>query len=250
MSIEPLVVYWAPASEYTASESVISNNWNLMYPEPTNLHQDLLYQRNKSAKENSFFLCPAVTDRVKRTFVFRNNTQTSIHYDTVLKKVTPLGDYSINSYFVRPPSVEGTALINFALSYIFFCEESLTALMSPPTMHDAPWTKEATLPLAGYDVGKWFRKINFEIQAWKPEGELTLNDGDPLFYMEFITDRPVVLKRFELNNRLGSYTRACIDSPGYFGKYLPLTARYKRFMETKMNRLVINEIKRNLVEND
>lgn len=87
-----------------------------------------------------------------------------------------------------------------------------------------------------------------EVQTWKTQGDLILKEDEPLFYFEAATEREVILKRFEINDKLMRYLDGCVQAPVKFGKYLPLQERYKRFMNSRMNELVIKEIKENLVD--
>ena len=48
--------------------------------------------------------------------------------------------------------------------------------------------------------------------------------------------------------KLKSYTKAC-GSASSWESFVPLADRYKRFKQTHMNKMVLNEIKKNLIDN-
>jgi hypothetical protein len=79
-------------------------------------------------------------------------------------------------------------------------------------------------------------------------GTLNLKEDEPLFYVEFLTDRPIILKRFVTTAKLMDYATACSTSPFKIEKNVPLISRYKRFKSARMNSLVLNEIKKNLID--
>jgi hypothetical protein len=223
MNKEPLVIYWSPAINLSSS----SIGEEMLYPEPTNLLHDLIKIRNKDSGPSSFFSCPAASGRMKKTFVFRNSLSSSYHYDFTDK--------------------EGGSIV-LGLRYIFFSEEPVLGYISPPMMHEPKYTKSATAIPGAFDISKWFRPFVMEVQTWKTQGDIFIEEDEPLFYFEAATEREVVLKRFEVNDKLMRYLDGCVQAPAKFGRYLPLRDRYKKFTESRMNDLVLKEIKNNIVK--
>jgi hypothetical protein len=247
MDKNPLIIYWAPAINLSSS----STSEEMLYPEPTNLLHDLIKIRNKDAGPSSFLSCPAASGRMKRSFVFRNNLQCSYHYDFTDKEnpiVIPTSKTYLEAKILRSSALQEGGSIVLGLRYIFFSEESVLGYISPPMMHEPGYTKSATTIPGAFDISKWFRPFVMEVQTWKTQGDLIIKEDEPLFYFEAATEREVVLKRFEINDKLMRYLDGCVQAPVKFGKYLPLQERYKRFMNSRMNELVIKEIKENLVD--
>jgi hypothetical protein len=52
-----------------------------------------------------------------------------------------------------------------------------------------------------------------------------------------------------MTDKLRSYSRSASNSSTW-ESWIPLADRYKRFMATQTNKLVLNEIKKNLVDTD
>jgi hypothetical protein len=246
MSKKPLIVYWAP---HSGDPLVDKENWNLMYPEPTNLFSELHANKTKESTSFSWFSCPAVSNRLKHTFVFRNNVRTKVHWDITDAEnpVLEIEEYGIYTNFPRPPAMYGTTQLYLFLGWLFFCEEPVIAQLQTPYMHKPGYTNSGVIVPGQYDISSWFRKVNAEMLMWEESGTMTIEDDEPLIYLELMTDRPVILKRFTVSPTLAQYDKACVEAPSFFGRNLPLPARYKRFRETRMNELVLNEIKKNLV---
>jgi hypothetical protein len=83
---------------------------------------------------------------------------------------------------------------------------------------------------------------------WQQSGLLEVKENEPLFYIEFLTDKKIKLVRFKYNKKLSTYARHCADAPSLFGFGKPLHERYKKFNNSSMNKIVLNEILKNIVE--
>ena len=70
----------------------------------------------------------------------------------------------------------------------------------------------------------------------------------PLFYLELITNRPVIMKRFNVNKALYRYIIACSQAASSYGPNKPLAERYYKFISTSTDKLVLREIKKNLIQ--
>lgn len=243
---EPLIVYWAPHDQNFGEET---KRWNLMYAEPTNLFSDLMKQKTKESKDISWLSCPAVSDRLKHTFVFKNNVKTTVHWDVTdpLDEYVQVEKYGLNCMIPRPAVIEDTAMLWFFVGWLFFCEEPVIAHLQVPYMHRPGYTSKGIIVPGGYDISSWFRKINAEMHMWDAKGSMTIEEDEPLIYLEIITDRPIIFKRFVVTEDIAQYDTACVESPSYFGRHLPLVDRYKRFRETRTHEILAKHIKNNLV---
>ena len=71
-------------------------------------------------------------------------------------------------------------------------------------------------------------------------------NNQPLFYLRFLTDKKINLKRFALTPNLDSYGKKCVDAKSYFGPRRPLDYLYEKFTKSRTRDLVLKEIKENL----
>lgn len=245
---DDLIIYWAPRA---AGDIEDQNVWNMLYDNPVSLFEDMVKIKNHESKSTAFTSCPAFTGRFKNVFVFKNNLQSSFSYTT-------LEDGTVDIRALNTPhvglSVEHDAtttqgpLLSYNMSFNFFCEESVTPLFNPPYFHKPGYTKYGSIIPGSFDIGQWYRPFNVEIQMWEPSGELHLEVGEPLFYLEVPTERRVILKRYEFTKKAHAYALSCSSSPQQFGAREPLANKYRRFMSTSTNKLVLKEIKNNLLE--
>lgn len=242
---DPLVIYWAPAY----SEEM---DLSLLFEEPKNLYKELVVDKEQRSKKYSMFNCPAVADRMKSTFVFRNTLKTKIEYDfTNLDDIRVETIYGYRPHKTKAPSMQNGGYITLNMAWLFFCEESTTVLFNTPMMHEpTKLTMNGMFPPAKQDIGMWFRPVTSEIQLWKDKGTFEMDEGDPMFYFEVLTDRPIILKKFKMTPDLNEIVRACVDSTPLLGSGTPLIDRYRRFKNAKMDKMVMNAIKKSLIDNE
>lgn len=249
MSKEPLIVYWSPMC---SPDDADYGEWNMMYPDPKLLMHELMEKRNKEDKNPRGFLqCPAATGRFKHTYVFRNGMRSEIEFDMTIPeipKIESLGKTGVNFKIERPSAFTEGASFAFMQKYLFFAEEPTMGVFSTPMMHKPGYTQYGTLIPGAFDISSWFRPMNIEIQTWETKGKLILEDDEPLFYFEVLTDREIILKRFVCNHALIKYADSCAQSPMWYGNNLPLAKRYSKFKQSQMNKIILKEIKNNLVD--
>jgi len=245
----PINVYWTPnyVSDYEKTD------WTFMYAKPETLLSDLLKYRNKSREGSGFFSCPAVGAKFQKTLIFKNSLSCSYYYkeneDGTLT-VDPQTDAYINLINTRKKSMTIGPSIEFSFSNLFFSDQPLEVSFTPPYFHKPEYTKSGAVVPGGFDIGQWLRPYNFEVQFWDKEGNIEFKDGEPLFYLEFITNSPIVFQRFELTEKIRQYSRANIDYASLFGKRVPLLDRYKRFKDVGFKEKILTEIKNNLVDEE
>jgi hypothetical protein len=247
-------VYWAPSVTHKTADG---DEWEMLYPEPENLYNQLLAHKNKDIpgkhKTKTFFSCPAVGNQFKNTFVFKNTFASEYRFKDS-KDSLEIEPLSANYIGFSARSHSGLSIgpsITFELSYIFFADQPLQAFFSQPTFHKSKYTQYGTVFPGSFDIGRWFRPYNFEVQMWDKEGIFKLEEDEPLFYVRFNTDKKINLHRFKHSLVLDRYVKHCVDAPMVFGENLPLVSRYKRFMESRLNETILKEIKKNTIgEND
>jgi|688.fasta_scaffold00121_104 hypothetical protein len=242
-------VYWAPAIGYSANGH---NEWEMLYPEPTNLYLSLLENKSNNiggkGKSKTFFSCPAVKNQFKNTFVFKNVVQSEYRFDfsKTPAEIEPLSksyiDFNVRSDF----GLNVGPSITFELSYGFFADQPLQAFFYQPIFHKSQYTQYGTIFPGNFDIGRWFRSYNVEVQMWNQSGFFKFEEDEPLFYVHFNTDKKIKLHRFKHSRALDKYMNHCVNSPSFMGENLPLVTRYKKFMESRFNETILTEIKKNL----
>jgi hypothetical protein len=244
----PITVYWSP--HYSAN--LLTNDWSLLYPKPKTLFSDLYKEKEKENTSRSFFTCPSFSNKSKKTLVFQNSCNSSHEYDFTNNKeyIKPISEHHLQLEKVRPATLSIGPTLNYSLSYIFFAEESVETYFIPPMFHEPKYLKYAA-PIPGqFDIGNWFRPYNFEVQLWKNKGEIHLEENEPIFYVDFQTDRPIILKRFNITERLMLYSSEMSNSGSIFKFGESLFKKYTRFNSVGYKEKILTEIKKNLIEEE
>lgn len=253
MAKKPIVIYWSPYSSAGTSEPLIGE-FNLLYPDPENVYSSLV-RRMPDSKNNrsimTYMSCPAASARLKNMWVFKAPFTMEYGYDFSdpdNPKVWNITEGYFAWRITRKSVIEGGALISLSIKHMLFSEESITPLFGPPVMFKPQYLNYGTSVPGAFDISKWFRPHVFEVQLWNNVGTFKIEEGEPLFTVEFITDRPIQIKRFAMTKSLVEYADSCVDSSRYFGKWLGLAKKYEIFTKSKMDKIILKEIKNNLVD--
>lgn len=238
-------VYWAPAVYYDVSNSA-SQEWEMLYPEPVNLYNSLVKKQVKNNNvKRSFFVCPAVKQNFKNTYVIKNAVYSEYEYASdPFPTIKQYSDFALGSKIERPSAILDGPLFSFSLSYIFFSDESLEAHFTAPYFHKSTYTQYGSIIPGTFNIGLWFRPYNFEVQMWNKDGKFILQEDDPLFYVRFETDKKIKLHRFKYNQQLHAYSNESSNSSLSMRQNVQLFDRYRRFKEARMNESILKEIQK------
>lgn len=245
MKNKPITVY---ISEGFAPESV-GADWSFLYPKPTNLFSDLSKERAIGAKGISFLTCPAFSDISKKTIQYKSPMSVSYEYDFTDQEnliINPMNKNFI-SFVYRDKTLEVANTIFLELRYYMFADEPLEVMFTSPYFSQSKYTRYATVVPGKFDIGRWFRPFNLEVQPWSTKGEIHIEKDEPLFYAQFQTDRDIKIQRFSMNEKIKLMASACVDTTEFFGRQ-SLLSRYNMFDRVGLRGKLLTEINKNLIE--
>lgn len=247
MNKDPITVYWAPAISNDASHP----DFGFWYPSPKQLFSTLREKKIDGTDNASIFSCPAFNELTKSIVTFNSPMSCSYEFDTtdisnpIVRATTK---NFIGARYVRPPYMQDGPILHFNLYYIFFASEPVEALFTSPYFHKPEHSKYGSVIPGKFDIGQWFRPYNFEVQMWSNKGEFHLKENEPMFYVEFKTDRPIILKQFNNTPELSRISDACVGTTDMFGRGQSLVSRYFRFRDTGMKNRTMKLIQENILE--
>jgi hypothetical protein len=242
MQEDVINVYWSPFYQ-TGGEYP---DWSFLYPKPKNLFSTLIEKKNLDSKTDNYFACPAISNKTKNIYVFSNASYSSYRYEG--SEIYPTSENFISVVSTRPPSINEGPLFLFSLNYLFFADQPLDAYFTPPYFSKPEYTQYGSVIIGEFNIGQWFRSYNVEIQMWSNKGEFHLKENEPLFYVEFKTDKKIKMHQFKQTDQILKYSDACSTTQLLFGKGESLVKRYKRFKDVGLREKVLMEIKNNLLE--
>lgn len=253
------IVYWAPwIDRETGQRNNKSTVSEWLYKEPLNVWQELLDIKDQniiSSKLTTTYLqCPATREALSSVFVVRcpcySSAQVLINEDNSIEKVDQAwtGASQCEITMSHAPTLYNQLLIIVNYPFIFFSEESLFMRSTSPWFHSAPHTSLGGIVPGLYDIGRWFRPLNFEYNLWHKNNKFELGEGEPMAYLEFSASKPVVFKRFELTQTLINLATDSIHTRTKQTRGLNgLWNRYKMFDESYAKKIITKEIKAHLL---
>jgi hypothetical protein len=249
---DTITIYWSPANFLTGQVG-----YNMMYNKPRAVLADL----HKSKVPGSLMTqCPATKDTLRNTFSFNSaiDDEFEIPEETFLYE--PSGDdgedirmnvsSQVGMYHERPTSMKDYTDVIYNMSWLFFADEPVIAKMTAPWFPTHSPMEGAYLAPGEFDIGRWYRSFNLDYHIPKTTKKFSIKSGDPLFFMEILTDKKVVFKRYILDEKLISITREVSASPARHGRYKDLEERYQIADDTGIREMVLSLIKKNLVDED
>jgi hypothetical protein len=248
-SKEPIKVYWAPIE---ADHYGQHGRWNILYDDPVNVFDDYRKNRNPNTGTDNYFYCPAYKAITQNMFSISSPLRSEFIYqespaDGEPPHIVYPHEGGLGAEANRAPSMTGHRLMTVVLQHIFLAEEPLLMELTPPYLHKTEASQYGAVVPGQFDVGQWFRGINFEYQLWDGVQELKLGKDEPMGYVRFITDRPVELIRFDVTDKLLKIADSCVQSINMMGRFKPLSERYERFTRSRSNDLALKYIKENLL---
>lgn len=230
---DEVVIYWSPL---TVPAPKLQTHVNLLWGPPVPVLPLL--------EQGAYRKCTAANDSLKNTYTFLHPKDVVITYDVNTKQFSS----DFDGWYVRPDEpVEGRPGIEYDFHWTFFCEEPMLMKLTPPYLHNTSDRATTTIASGQFDISKWFRAINPSYIFWKGCNSIQLTKGEPIFYLEFFTDKKIILKQFEMNERL-QYAALETAALSKVFPYEPLKMKYYRFIRGNRHKSVLKLIKENLLE--
>jgi hypothetical protein len=233
------IVYWAPVFFDDKKD------WNIFYYDLESLYDYHRPHIDNKSSPNNFFLCPAFKNLTRNTFLIKNPMHTHFIFEDGVAKVKSRNHVHIDKQ--HDPSMKDGTLIMYGMQFIFFSEDDIIAKLSSPFFNQSPHLQNCALVPGQLNIKRWFRNLNLEFMLWPGKNELEFQQDEVIAYINFeCGDSEVVLKRFQMNEKLHKLMSTCATSTTWEA-FASIQERYQRFMKTRTNVLVLDEIKKNLV---
>ena len=235
--MEKLIVYWSP---FAIPEKI--TYMNLLLDKPEKLLKTLPPTKTDSAQ---YISCSSAKELYNNTFVMKSPISSTVNISGSNNK------YSIDNnsgfWLLKEDVLHNRIRIDFDLGYIFFAEESVNMAMYPPYLHKTKFMNTATVAAGKFDIAKWFRPISPSFILWENEKTVSIEKDEPLTYIDFETDKKVILKQFELTKEIESIMYQNIFYRDLF-PFTSLNELYNRFTKSNRHKVLLKLIKQNLSE--
>ena len=231
-------IYWAPFWRGDI-------DWTILFEQPQTLFNVLRDGVNRDvSKFDNVFLCPSFSNLVKRILPI------TFPFDTkyILKDQHIMSD-SKHYLDITSRTSSFKNCVNFIpfYKYVFFSEEDVNMTLSSPYFSNSPYMKYGTVTPGSFNISKWFRAVNFEMMLWPDSDKIEFKKGEHLAYLHFDTENDIEFVQFTMSDEIHKIERACSNSSDWAIQD-SLCSRYDRFDKSNLNKIVMREIKKNIVK--
>jgi len=216
---------------------------------------------DQSFSSTSVKYCPAVTDHLKNVFRIRSPIPYSISWDGKNNFNTNHGSQELFDNLVLVRNSKAGLLSLSLCRYVFFTEEpELILEQRHANYSQTAFNKNISVIEGSFDVGKWFRSLDFAFLINKPDCFLELNSGDALYYVKFHTYKKIKFVKFLFNaeireifnsiSNIKSYINPCPlkDDTSLSFVYSKLERYYQVFQRSMYKKHILKLIKQNILD--
>jgi hypothetical protein len=234
-----ITVYWA----------CLEDEWiKASEPEPVSKRFYNLGIKNKlSSAGDAINHCPVFNKSLKNiyaiksiydySFKIQDNQCISPHYDQKF-----FDDHVLIRSFDKK-------FFSFINNYIFFTEEDSLRIdaYQYPVFEENEITKRCMIIPGSFDIGKYFRNLEFAFILKKDFDEFVVNDKDVLYYLKFNTEEKINFKEFKMNEDLIKMAKQVRTVNAFTNnqKDISIDLWYNKFRGKKY---ILNKIKENLLD--
>jgi len=237
-----ITVYYASPDNLQETQ-----DWSILYKEPTSLNKylskNINKERSNDVQNRGFMSCTAYKGLTNNIYVIENPMESSYTLDGDMQSTSK---NSLSALYKREPQLNNQILFEYNYPLIFFAEESLEMQFTAPYFLNAPHLKYGAVTPGQYNIGKWFRPIQTEINLWDNVKEFKIKKDEPLAFLNFLTNKKINFKMFHMSDDLAKIMTVCATASTWEVN-VPLVSRYLRFHESKMLQKTLKLIKQNLI---
>lgn len=199
---------------------------------------------NENLIETGVASCPSFKDFFKNTYslksIYNYNFKIENNFVSSNKYDQKFFDKNVNIRSISEKT------FSFNLWNIFISESnSLKMTLLPPFLEDNNITKRC-IPFSGeYDIGKWFRNLDFAFKLKNDYDSFVIENNEIYSYIKFDTKEKINFIQYRHTEEIGSYLIDTMNARGYKKFARSLDEYYDIF---KIKSGLIKKIKLNTLE--
>ena len=180
------------------------DSWASYLEEQIECPQSLIKEISENRKGVVFLKCPAHTDFLKNTYVFKSPFDIFLNIETVNNTVRlwsdniaqPLFEKFIDTRFLKqseagasPYPVVGIDFLN-----LFVADIATSMSVTPAFLHYNDFTDKTSIIPGEFDISKWVRPVQCVFEIRKQTENIKILKGDALCYFKFRSDESSSIK--------------------------------------------------------
>jgi hypothetical protein len=234
-----MIIYWG----IYAPQDFLAIN----YIEPQPVSDILSSIKLESPPTDNFKYCPAVRDQLKNVFRLQFPFDNDISFDEE-KLTTSRFDQEFFDQMIKIRSLKDKNLA-FNLKYLLVSEESVEVESTACWFSQNDFVNKTMLIPGKFNIGKWTRPLDCAFLVKDGFNSIKINRGADYSYIRIHTDEEVVFKKFYITDRLKQVMLSNLKTRQYKIKPIEkLAYYYNLYAKAKMHKLIMAEIKSNLME--
>jgi len=137
---------------------------------------------------------------------------------------------------------------SFTQKFIFFTEEKSLLISGGilPFLEDNNITKRCTVIPGTFDIGKWFRPLDFVFYLKKDYDEFKIEEEEIFQYIKFDTKEKIIFKQFKINSKIKEVLLDSDNAKNFRKQKLRNLKEYYSMLKNK--KYIISLIKENLLD--
>jgi hypothetical protein len=159
-------------------------------------------------KSSEVLICPAVHEYFKNTFLIRSPVDIEFQHDLSTNTLRTTSKYVVSRPF------KDRDILTFPIRYMFVSDSSVTFESIPAFMHNTEAQTKLRMIPGSFDIGKWIRPVDFTAQSLTSD-VIKIKQGDPLYYVRFMTDEKVELEHITDPARIEKIHKVMLQCTGY-----------------------------------
>lgn len=204
-------VYWNIYDPITPNSS---NYLVLTHFDPEPILPYIIKNRERPSDANTYTTCPAFLDYHKNTYVIRSPVDIQFKYDPKSGQlnISPQSQDFYDSWVMHRGNYS-PFLMSFGLYYLFIADQDCMVEQTPVTFHDNVVSSKIRLISGTFNIGKWFRPIDFGFEFLDESQPLIIKRGDPLYYLRFVPkdNKKINLVKRKMSNEIHTSVESCIN---------------------------------------
>jgi hypothetical protein len=204
-------VLWCPA--LALDNAPEKQTWkNIGYFDPEPVLKDIILSREKQA---DYLVCPAYNAYFKNTFIIRSPIDIVVRYEknqdgtSTIKTDRHDQEFFEDMFNVRQGQNSSYPMLSLNSFYLFLSNESMILESIPAFFHSTTLLQNTRVIPGTFDIGKWWRPVDFSFEVLDETKPLVFKRGDPLFYVRLISNENIKLTRTEFSPEIKSAMYSC-----------------------------------------
>ncbi|HQY88726.1 MAG TPA: hypothetical protein PK402_08705 [Tepidisphaeraceae bacterium] len=230
-------IYWSPA--FPSIDAYAEQN--LLYRTPDPLTSSL-------ANDSPALSDPTVRQALHNVYVVRS----PVNANLVIRngQFAPADDKSRGtSELFTPigPMRAGFFRFRLAQQILFFSTQGLSVSITGAHYHLTEIQSKTVFTPRTFDLSRVLFPIEISFEFLPSATQFQFREGDPLYYIRFMTDQPIRLRRFRLTNDIIDSIRGCMS----YQRYRPqssLEGLYDAFIDSESRERVLKLIQANMLD--